>query len=142
MLIKEVIESMSLDRTEWQKIILLTDADQHVEDKTFGLRLGCCSIVYLIYLVMKLKKKNLGQEKLWCFCIDYLWNLCLGLTQVYVLSFMFLMRCSLQSFFPAMTKIVGTLGPKSRSVEIISGCLQAGMSGISGPVAFIIPYLF
>ena len=79
---------------------------------------------------------------MWCSCIDYLWNLCLGLTQVYVLSFMFLMRCSLQSFFPAMTKIVGTLGPKSRSVEIISGCLKAGMSGISGPVAFIIPYLF
>lgn len=35
----------------------------------------------------------------------------------------------LQSFFPAMTKIVGTLGPKSRSVEIISRCLEAGMSG-------------
>ncbi|KAG2686460.1 hypothetical protein I3843_09G006900 [Carya illinoinensis] len=32
------------------------------------------------------------------------------------------------SFFPAMTKIVGTLGPKSRSVNIISGCLKAGMS--------------
>ncbi|GAB2276848.1 hypothetical protein Dimus_011560 [Dionaea muscipula] len=32
------------------------------------------------------------------------------------------------SFFPAMTKIVGTLGPKSRSVEIISRCLRAGMS--------------
>ncbi|XWS66266.1 hypothetical protein CRYUN_Cryun05aG0184900 [Craigia yunnanensis] len=32
------------------------------------------------------------------------------------------------SFFPAMTKIVGTLGPKSRTVEIISGCLKAGMS--------------
>ncbi|KAK7284933.1 hypothetical protein RJT34_19687 [Clitoria ternatea] len=31
------------------------------------------------------------------------------------------------SFFPAMTKIVGTLGPKSRSVEAISGCLNAGM---------------
>lgn len=36
---------------------------------------------------------------------------------------------SFQSFFPAMTKIVGTLGPKSRSVEIISHCLKAGMSG-------------
>lgn len=34
-----------------------------------------------------------------------------------------------QSFFPAMTKIVGTLGPCSRSVEVISGCLRAGMSG-------------
>ncbi|RVW48167.1 Pyruvate kinase 1, cytosolic [Vitis vinifera] len=33
------------------------------------------------------------------------------------------------SFFPAMTKIVGTLGPKSRSVEVISGCLKVGMSG-------------
>ncbi|KAG6477119.1 hypothetical protein ZIOFF_066371 [Zingiber officinale] len=32
------------------------------------------------------------------------------------------------SFFPAMTKIVGTLGPKSRSVEVISACLKAGMS--------------
>ncbi|XP_042001151.1 pyruvate kinase 1, cytosolic-like [Salvia splendens] len=32
------------------------------------------------------------------------------------------------NFFPALTKIVGTLGPKSRSVEAISGCLQAGMS--------------
>ncbi|MBA0629474.1 hypothetical protein Godav_024026 [Gossypium davidsonii] len=30
-----------------------------------------------------------------------------------------------------MTKIVGTLGPKSRSVEIISDCLKAGMSGIN-----------
>ncbi|KAL4020525.1 hypothetical protein IC575_019305 [Cucumis melo] len=35
---------------------------------------------------------------------------------------------SKSSFFPAMTKIVGTLGPRSRSVEIISGCLKAGMS--------------
>ncbi|KAI8008407.1 Pyruvate kinase 1, cytosolic [Camellia lanceoleosa] len=32
------------------------------------------------------------------------------------------------SFFPALSKIVGTLGPKSRSVEIISSCLNAGMS--------------
>ncbi|KAJ4824830.1 hypothetical protein Tsubulata_027660 [Turnera subulata] len=32
------------------------------------------------------------------------------------------------TFFPAMTKIVGTLGPKSRSVEVISSCLTAGMS--------------
>ncbi|CAO2833227.1 unnamed protein product [Amaranthus hypochondriacus] len=35
---------------------------------------------------------------------------------------------SKSSFFPAMTKIVGTLGPKSRSLEIISACLNAGMS--------------
>ncbi|KAL8162073.1 hypothetical protein V2J09_013562 [Rumex salicifolius] len=32
------------------------------------------------------------------------------------------------NFFPAMTKVVGTLGPKCRSVETISGCLKAGMS--------------
>ncbi|XP_059628403.1 pyruvate kinase 1, cytosolic-like [Cornus florida] len=32
------------------------------------------------------------------------------------------------TFFPALTKIVGTLGSKSRSVEIISDCLKAGMS--------------
>ncbi|PWA43983.1 pyruvate kinase [Artemisia annua] len=35
---------------------------------------------------------------------------------------------SKSTFFPAMTKIVGTLGPKSRSVDVISGCLKAGMS--------------
>ncbi|KAF8015729.1 hypothetical protein BT93_H1300 [Corymbia citriodora subsp. variegata] len=27
-----------------------------------------------------------------------------------------------------MTKIVGTLGPRSRSADIISSCLKAGMS--------------
>jgi len=32
------------------------------------------------------------------------------------------------NFFPAMTKIVGTLGPKSRSVDTISSCLKSGMS--------------
>ncbi|XP_045828863.1 pyruvate kinase 1, cytosolic-like [Trifolium pratense] len=32
------------------------------------------------------------------------------------------------TFFPAMTKIVGTLGPKSRSVDTITRCLDAGMS--------------
>eukprot|EP00249_Psilotum_nudum_P008328 c21197_g1_i1 orf=253-1836(+) len=32
------------------------------------------------------------------------------------------------SFFPAMTKIIGTLGPRSRSVEVIETCLKAGMS--------------
>ncbi|RAL44560.1 unnamed protein product [Cuscuta campestris] len=35
---------------------------------------------------------------------------------------------SKSNFFPAMTKIVGTLGPRSRSVDVISGCLNAGMS--------------
>ncbi|RDX99707.1 Pyruvate kinase 1, cytosolic, partial [Mucuna pruriens] len=38
------------------------------------------------------------------------------------------LKCILQTFFPAMTKIIGTLGPKSRSVDIISHCLDAGMS--------------
>nr|CBX25311.1 hypothetical_protein [Oryza brachyantha] len=33
-----------------------------------------------------------------------------------------------KSFFPAMTKIVGTLGPKSRAVDTISACLKAGMA--------------
>ncbi|KAI8539712.1 hypothetical protein RHMOL_Rhmol09G0204400 [Rhododendron molle] len=46
------------------------------------------------------------------------------------------------SFFPAMTKIVGTLGPKSRSVEIISRCLEAGMSVKTGDAIFIGQYLF
>ncbi|KAM0844354.1 hypothetical protein ACQ4PT_057097 [Festuca glaucescens] len=30
--------------------------------------------------------------------------------------------------FPSLTKIVGTLGPRSRSVEVIEECLTAGMS--------------
>ncbi|KAL5992972.1 hypothetical protein ACLOJK_013892 [Asimina triloba] len=32
------------------------------------------------------------------------------------------------SFLPSLTKIVGTLGPKSRSVEVIEACLKAGLS--------------
>ncbi|OWM70273.1 hypothetical protein CDL15_Pgr026123 [Punica granatum] len=32
------------------------------------------------------------------------------------------------TFFPAMTKIVGTLGSKSQSVNVICSCLNAGMS--------------
>ncbi|EXC25435.1 Pyruvate kinase, cytosolic isozyme [Morus notabilis] len=35
---------------------------------------------------------------------------------------------SKRTVYPAMTKIVGTLGSKSRSVEIISDCLKAGLS--------------
>ncbi|KAG8386818.1 hypothetical protein BUALT_Bualt03G0188400 [Buddleja alternifolia] len=31
------------------------------------------------------------------------------------------------NFFPAVTKIGGTLGPRSRSVEVISDCLKAEM---------------
>lgn len=31
-------------------------------------------------------------------------------------------------FYPSMTKIMATLGPKSRSVETIEACLKAGMS--------------
>lgn len=57
---------------------------------------------------------------MWClmflFCLDW--------------CVLFVCEC-LQNFFPAMTKIVGTLGPKSRSVETISACLKAGMSGKS-----------
>lgn len=34
-----------------------------------------------------------------------------------------------QKFFPSLTKVVGTLGPNSRSVEVIEACLEAGMSG-------------
>lgn len=36
-----------------------------------------------------------------------------------------------QNFFPSLTKIVGTLGPRSRSVETLEACLKAGMSGLS-----------
>lgn len=32
------------------------------------------------------------------------------------------------SHIPSLTKIVGTLGPKSRSIEVIEACLKAGMS--------------
>ena len=39
-----------------------------------------------------------------------------------------------------MTKIVGTLGPKSRSVEVISGCLKAGMSGMMPFACFLYDY--
>ncbi|CAI0408153.1 unnamed protein product [Linum tenue] len=39
-----------------------------------------------------------------------------------------ILESSKSSFFPAMTKIVGTLGPNSRSTEVIAGCLTAGMS--------------
>ena len=40
-----------------------------------------------------------------------------------------------------MTKIVGTLGPKSRPVEVISGCLKAGMCGIN-PFFFLFPLFY
>ncbi|KAL6987262.1 pyruvate kinase [Sarracenia purpurea var. burkii] len=32
------------------------------------------------------------------------------------------------SFLPSLTKVVGTLGPNSRSIEVIEACLRAGMS--------------
>ncbi|XP_008786531.2 pyruvate kinase 1, cytosolic-like [Phoenix dactylifera] len=35
---------------------------------------------------------------------------------------------SKEKYFPSLTKIVGTLGPKSRSVKTIEACLAAGMS--------------
>ncbi|XP_057785204.1 pyruvate kinase 2, cytosolic-like isoform X2 [Salvia miltiorrhiza] len=50
------------------------------------------------------------------------WSLCGSATRIPKL------QSPSTNFFPALTKIVGTLGPKSRSVEAISGCLQAGMS--------------
>ncbi|XP_031378085.1 pyruvate kinase 2, cytosolic-like isoform X2 [Punica granatum] len=33
------------------------------------------------------------------------------------------------SYIPSLTKIIATLGPKSRSVDTIEACLKAGMSG-------------
>lgn len=38
------------------------------------------------------------------------------------------LTASKSTFFPSLTKIVGTLGPKSHSVEAIQACLLAGMS--------------
>lgn len=56
---------------------------------------------------------------------------CFNLNQLFFFFLVFL-PLLFQSFFPTMTKIVGTLGPKSRSVELISACLRAGMSGMVG----------
>lgn len=61
---------------------------------------------------------------------EYIWRKAL-FCLMWLTLLIFWYECILQTFFPAMTKIVGTLGPKSRSVEIISGCLKAGMSGIA-----------
>jgi hypothetical protein len=58
-----------------------------------------------------------------------------------VLTFGLIGSCR-QNFFPAMTKIVGTLGPKSRSVDTISACLKAGMSGKAIPSSTARAYLF
>lgn len=42
------------------------------------------------------------------------------------------LTCALvQKVFPSLTKIVGTLGPNSHSVEVIEECLTAGMSGLT-----------
>ena len=77
----------------------------------------------------------------WCINV-----LCTSGTIVLVLCILFgwrfvcLLIIVVQSFFPAMTKIVGTLGPRSRSVELISGCLKAGMSGILIIVIFSFPF--
>ena len=56
----------------------------------------------------------------WQECISWWYNIC---------STFLPWHSVLQSFFPAMTKIVGTPGPKSGSVEILEACLKAGMSG-------------
>jgi pyruvate kinase len=40
---------------------------------------------------------------------------------------LFILEPSKENFFPTMTKIIGTLGPQSRSVKVIKGFLKAGM---------------
>ncbi|KAL3626714.1 hypothetical protein CASFOL_029457 [Castilleja foliolosa] len=50
------------------------------------------------------------------------------------LSMASVLEPSKPSFFPAMTKIVGTLGLNSRSIEVISRCLEAGMSAFNVPI--------
>ncbi|KAA0046382.1 pyruvate kinase 2, cytosolic-like [Cucumis melo var. makuwa] len=50
-----------------------------------------------------------------------------NLTEVCVSTMADVTRLLMKSFFPT-TKIVGTLGPNSRSVQVISACLTAGMS--------------
>ena len=71
-------------------------------------------------------------------CVEYvcannllflLWKICMDSIVAYLLSLLLPWHSVLQSFFPAMTKIVGTPGPKSGSVEILEACLKAGMSG-------------
>ncbi|PIA48156.1 hypothetical protein AQUCO_01400620v1 [Aquilegia coerulea] len=34
----------------------------------------------------------------------------------------------METFLPSLTKVVGTLGPKSRSVDVLEACLKAGLS--------------
>jgi hypothetical protein len=46
-----------------------------------------------------------------------------------------------QKVFPSLTKIVGTLGPRSRSVEVIEECLTAGMSGLA-TVSFLSNWIY
>ncbi|KAA0036916.1 pyruvate kinase 2, cytosolic-like [Cucumis melo var. makuwa] len=41
-------------------------------------------------------------------------------------------RLLMKRFFPTMTKIVGTVGPNSRSVQVISACFTAAMLGLVG----------
>ena len=64
------------------------------------------------------------------FLMENQWTLYFEVNCLLIFFFLIFKHRCLQNFFPAMTKIVGTLGPKSRTVEIISGCLKAGMSGI------------
>jgi hypothetical protein len=59
-------------------------------------------------------------------------NCWLLVSRVVGLEFALTPRCDaarVQKVFPSLTKIVGTLGPKSHSVEVIEECLSAGMSG-------------
>lgn len=41
-----------------------------------------------------------------------------------------------------MTKIVGTLGPKSQSIETLSACLEAGMSGMIMFIACLVLFFY
>jgi hypothetical protein len=47
-----------------------------------------------------------------------------------------------QKVFPSLTKIVGTLGPKSHSVEVIQECLTAGMSGLSSTSLLVSSFIW
>jgi hypothetical protein len=51
------------------------------------------------------------------------------------------LRALVQKVFPSLTKIVGTLGPRSRSVEVIEECLTAGMSGLA-TVSFLRNWIY
>lgn len=73
---------------------------------------------------------------------DFSWDLMFpyGVYGSYMFVLLWCGFVRVQSYFPAMTKIVGTLGPRSRTPEVISACLKAGMSGKFS--IFILEYYF